>query len=320
MLESINGSQTFVSVEGHKLGDQILGFSTDIAPNLAAERPGAFLDLAQDLLVTSVERRGTAKHDVQHDTDTPHIALFSVFTIKNLGGDVIRCAIHLMHNVGPTFSVVMMRRAKVDDLDRSLVLNIDENILRLQITMGNVLTMAVSDRLENLLRNVGCLVLIQVLTLADLIKEFASFAQLGHQEDSALVLIHFIETHDVRVSQVLENIDLVLQTDPLFLIKLELVDHLDSSDLTVCLPCRFLHLAEGTRSKHFGMHGVVLLKLLNAIVLNDKILMCSSDIALGINHSLATVLDWHKFLHNSKVILKQERTYLFGILRRRGLR
>lgn len=69
--------------------------------------------------------------------------------------------------------------------------------------MGNVLTVAVCDGLQDLLAYVCSLILSQVFALADLIEQLAAFAQLCDEEYRAPILVYLIETHDVRVGQIL---------------------------------------------------------------------------------------------------------------------
>ena len=93
------------------------------------------------------------------------------------------------------------------------------------------------------------LILSELLTLADLIKELTAITQLSHQEDRALVLIDLEQADDVRMSQVLENVDLVFQSDLLLSVEVELVDHLDSPDLACGLLHRLSHLTKGARTE-----------------------------------------------------------------------
>ena len=66
--------------------------------------------------------------------------------------------------------VVVMGGAEVNDLDRATILHIKEDILWFQISMCNILTMAVGNSLQDLLANMSGFVLGQMLTLGDLIE------------------------------------------------------------------------------------------------------------------------------------------------------
>ena len=69
--------------------------------------------------------------------------------MEDLGGNVVRCAIHLMHVcVG---LAIVMRSTKIDNFDCSAVVNINQNVLRFKVPMCHITAMAVSDSLQNLL-------------------------------------------------------------------------------------------------------------------------------------------------------------------------
>ncbi len=62
----------------------------------------------------------------------------------------------------------MVTCAEINHLDETLVFHIDEDILRLQVTMSHVLVVTVGNRLQDLLDDQGCLVLGNVLPGDDL--------------------------------------------------------------------------------------------------------------------------------------------------------
>ena len=102
------------------------------------------------------------------------------------------------------------------------------------------------------------LILSELLTFADLIEELTAIAQLSHQEDRALVLIDLEQADDVRMCEVLENIDLVFQSDLLLGVEVELVNHLHSPDLASRLLHRLPDLTKGSRTEDGRGEGVVL--------------------------------------------------------------
>ena len=239
------GSQTRVDVLLHELFDQVLDLVADVVPDLATELPHSLLDLVNDgVFCCTIEGWTSADHDVKHHTDAPHVTLFVVFAGEYLRRDVVWRAEHLRHRVRPI--VVVMGRAEVNHLDRTSVLDVNEDILRLKVTMSDVLTVAVCNGLEDLLGHVSCLILAKMVSPTDLVEQLAAVTQLRHEVDGALVLIDFIETHNVGMCQVLEDVDLILQSDLLTLVKLKLVNHFDSSDFSVCLFSGLSDLAEGT--------------------------------------------------------------------------
>ena len=145
--------------------------------------------------------------------------------------------------------VVVMGGAEVNDLDRALLVDVNQQVLRLEVSVSNIPTVTVSDSLENLFRHMSGLLLSELLARADLFKELASIAKLSHEEDVAFVLVDFIEANDVWVIQVLEDVDFILHSDTLSIIELQLVNNFDCALLSVRLQSRFLYLAEGTLSE-----------------------------------------------------------------------
>lgn len=206
--QGLNCRQTSVNILGHQLLDQVFSAITDVSPSVALERPHALLYFGNDVFFGgSIERRSAAEHDIQDDTDTPHVTLLSVCAYEHLRSDVVRCTIHLMHHMRAV--VVVMGGAEVNDLDRATILHIKEDILWFQISMCNILTMAVGNSLQDLLANMSGFVLSQMLTLGDLIEQLAAFTQLRDQEYRAFILVDLKETHNIRVSEILEDVNFV---------------------------------------------------------------------------------------------------------------
>jgi len=63
-----------------------------------------------------------------------------------------------------------VRSSEVNDLDLAAVFDVDQNILWLEVTMGNLLTVAISNRLQKLLEHNSSLSLAEVVALGDLVK------------------------------------------------------------------------------------------------------------------------------------------------------
>ena len=85
--------------------------------------------------------------------------------------------------------------------------------------MSDVAAMAVSNGLENLLCHMSCFTLSKDTASRDFFEKFTSIAQLSHKENTCLVLVDFVESNDVRMVQVLEDIDFVLKTNTFRVIK-----------------------------------------------------------------------------------------------------
>ena len=105
---------------------------------------------------------------------------------------------------------VVMRGAEVDDLNRSAVVNINQNVLWLQITMCNIAAVAVGDCLQNLLSHNTRFVFSEYASRRDLLEQLAAVAQLSDEEDVALILVDLVEPNDVGMVEVLQDVDLKL--------------------------------------------------------------------------------------------------------------
>ena len=103
----------------------------------------------------------------------------------------------------------MVRRTEINDLNTASVLDVEKDILRLEVPMRDILAMTIGNSLQDLLADMRRLVLCQVLTLADFIEELAPVAQLGDQEYSTAILVDLVQSNNVGMRQVLENIDFV---------------------------------------------------------------------------------------------------------------
>jgi len=90
--------------------------------------------------------------------------------------------------------------AKVRELDQGVrVLRLVEDILRLDVAVRDPLSVAVVDRVQDLLDRLGGLLLAKVALLDDLLKEVASRAELAHDVEEAGVLVKLEDFDDVRV-------------------------------------------------------------------------------------------------------------------------
>ena len=113
-------------------------------PLFLVRRELAQLDSLDNLcLVRPVERRITAKKNVQDDSDTPQVALFVVIVVEHLRSNVVWRAVLLLHLLA---GIEHARRAEVDDGDLWIVLVfIHEQVLRLEISVHNLALMTIVD-------------------------------------------------------------------------------------------------------------------------------------------------------------------------------
>ncbi len=130
----------------------------------------------------------------------------------------------------------MVRSAEVNNLDLAFVSDIDKDVLRFEISMGDFLAMAIGHGLQELLEHVSGLHFTELVAVSDLVEELSTFTQLGDQIDGTLGLIDLIESDDVGMRQVLQDIDLILETDSFDVVHGELVNNLDCTNFV----CHFI--------------------------------------------------------------------------------
>lgn len=86
------------------------------------------LDFHQDIFVVLPSKRWlSTQHDVQNDSNTPHIAHVGVLTLENLRGDVVSGSINLVHEL--VVVIKHLRCSEINNLDSALLLSINQNVL-----------------------------------------------------------------------------------------------------------------------------------------------------------------------------------------------
>ena len=86
----------------------------------------------------------------------------------------------------------MLGCAKVDNLNCTSIIYIDKYIFWLQISVSNVLSMAIGDGLEDHFTDLGSLLFVEDPALLDFFEKLMTIAQLSHQAQLTLALIHLI--------------------------------------------------------------------------------------------------------------------------------
>ena len=204
MLESLGSGGSVLLLVGEELGDEVLAVVGDVVPDLIVKAETTGADLLHDLLVRlPVEGWHTGKEDVGDDSAGPDIALGVVVLVQNLWGDVVGCTEFL---VEVFVGVVDEGGTEIDDLDgiEFLVL-LEQNVLGLEISVHNVVLMAVIDAREDLLHKHSAVSLGELASLQDLVEELSSFADFGDEIVAFLVLEELVHLNDVGV--VLNKID-----------------------------------------------------------------------------------------------------------------
>ena len=122
----------------------------------------------------AIERRQSREEDVCDDSAGPNVTLLVVVLVENLRGDIVRSAKFLVKG---SLWVVNKRGSKVNDLDLvELLVLLEEDILRLEITMHDVGLVAVVDAREDLLHENCCVTFCKFASVEDLVEEFTTLA------------------------------------------------------------------------------------------------------------------------------------------------
>ena len=115
---------------------------------------------------------------------------------------------------------------KINDFNgRIRVGTFEQEVLRLQIPVGNFEFVAVIDRVQDLPEHFGCVVFVEELFLNNLVEQLTSRTHLGDEVNIGFVLEIFIELDDTWMVQLLENLDFLLE--PLPVLDLLAIDDLD---------------------------------------------------------------------------------------------
>ena len=104
----------------------------------------AFFDLGHDLLIcVCVERRIPTDHNISHHANTPYITLMVILLLQHLRSNIVGRPKSLLHFFR---RIKHPRSSKINDFNRGvLVLGLVENVLRLEITVHDVLVVAIAD-------------------------------------------------------------------------------------------------------------------------------------------------------------------------------
>ncbi|GIX65410.1 ABC transporter ATP-binding protein, putative [Babesia caballi] len=210
VLQRLGGGDALRRVEGDHATDEVLGALRDLAPLRHVEGELARLHLLDDRrLVRAVEGREAAQQNVQDHADGPDVALVVVHALEHLGRNVVRRADLLLH-LG--VDVAVRREAKVNDPDVGVDgLGLEQQVLRLEVAVHDVLPVHVVDAAQHLLDDFGRVLLREALAAHYLVEQLASRVELRDEVVVLFVLEELEDLHDVRVVQRLEHVHLAQQ-------------------------------------------------------------------------------------------------------------
>jgi hypothetical protein len=187
----------------------------------------------------------------------------AILCIGNRLGDVLKIFVG---------AFVVLTRAKVDDFEFiicSLVL-FQHDILRLQVSMDDIVLMAIVDGRQNMLHYLCSILLWQPSLLQNLVKQLASRADFCNDEEALLILKVLIDLDNIWMIEILENIDFVIKRLLFMLAHALFANHLHCS-LVSCL--------DVDDSAHFTKCSLTQ-GLAHSVVVDDFALSSASEVDL----------------------------------------
>ena len=130
-------------------------------------------------------------------------------TENHLWGEVFGSSAESISNV---ISILLyLAESKISQSKVSVL--IYQDVFRLQITMHNVIGVAIVDARENLFHEARGIILSELASGYDFIEQFTTFANVSNNVVPLVVLKEFVHLKDVRVIEVLQVVDLVVGED-----------------------------------------------------------------------------------------------------------
>jgi len=185
-------------VDREQCGNKVLGVLGDEFPRGRGEFKLAATDTGIDVRIgLAVEGSLPGEHHVGDDADGPDVALFVVVGIEHLGCDIERCAEDLLKT---TLALLVVRdgRSKVNDLHFVEVhVRLEEDILGLQISVYDSLSMAVVNAGEHGLDQDTSSALLEFSRLDDGVEELTAGADLLHEAVVSGLVVELVEADNV---------------------------------------------------------------------------------------------------------------------------
>mmetsp|Transcript_46083 Transcript_46083/g.86009 ORF Transcript_46083/g.86009 Transcript_46083/m.86009 type:complete len:274 (-) Transcript_46083:1161-1982(-) len=134
--------QACLRVQNQQAFYQIFCILGNRPPDLIGHAVATSLDEPDGILIISSSKRGfTTEENVHHHAARPQIACFVVFTSEDLGSHVVR-----RPSLGLQYMICPASQAHIDDFDHVYgAFGLQQEILRLQITVTNALSVHVAD-------------------------------------------------------------------------------------------------------------------------------------------------------------------------------
>ena len=207
--EGVPGRDALVWVLHQQLLHQVLRRHRDVLPLTVTELVLTLHVLIQNLVwAVAFEKRPARQNDVKDDSNAEYVRLAVVaLLLEELGGDVARTAAAQVELLGVVFD--HGGQAEVGNFQIPVVLlRGEEQVLRLQVPMHDVLGMQVLKRADEVLHHrPGVGLSIQALTL-DLVEELTTLEVRQEQVDVLGRLVGLVQLDHVFMVNFTQHIDL----------------------------------------------------------------------------------------------------------------
>jgi len=213
-LDSIT-CHSLIRVDYEKLAEEVFGFGRDIGPPVTSEFLVviSFLDQLEQLeVVFVVEGWSSTQHDEEDDSQTPVVTLLTVGLVGyDLGRDI---------SWGPALGgsqlffsgVHVARQTEIGDFNLCVtdVLVIEQQILGLDVTMHDLMAVAVDDRVKKGGHDAVGEFLAELLLFDDVIEKFSAAHELHDQAVVTRIFVEVDKFDDVGMVEGPEDVNLVL--------------------------------------------------------------------------------------------------------------
>ena len=127
------------------------------------------------------------------------------------------------------FVIDTARSSEINQLDDGVFLVFVMNVLRLDISMNDVVLVKIVDSGEQLSDHVCCLNLIEVMIGCHTFEQSSTMTHLVDEVDLLIVLVHLDDLADVGMIQLFQKFDLFEKLTALAKLQVFLADDLDGS-------------------------------------------------------------------------------------------
>ena len=266
VLESIAAAQSLALLADEQLCDEIFALVRNGIELAMLKVEFALLNLAEHLSrIATLEGQVSTDKRVEKDAERPNVCFLTVTAFEHFRSHVVWSSRHC----GQVFVVSRgFGETEVNEAHRVAIRNHD--VVGLDISVHDVLCMAMIERLEQLLHVFGrnCLRESLVFLLRDLVKQWLARHVLHHQVDVLLVVVGLVVLHDVGVVQLVQDCHFFHDTvdvGPQLLFVQHLDGHLEI--LVMLVRCKE-HSTKGTHSEHLrlGVNVIVLLEFVHSLL------------------------------------------------------